>query len=389
MRPLLFAFVLVTAGAAVAGPKPGEEGTPEFEKATGLVKQLGHPRFPVREAAATQLVEMGHAAVPALRQGAKADDQEVRSRSAALLPQAKAAGWKRMSDALLAKPEEKYDLPLLADWDKLIGKSDTASRKLFANILQTDGDFLDQVAADRKKAAAICAARCEAILDQVRSPEGQRKAELGSLTAVLFVDTLSPARFSRSEDMPAYLLKNPGLAESFDAAETGPPIRRLLIRWVEAQPAYSPVAKVQFAELARKKPFPEAVPVLAKLAKDTANRQLIMRLLAIEALGAAGSKDAAAALAELVPDATVMLRLGGPDGPEGPRFGEQALAASLILHGKKVEDYGLTSTKQYFFPPVGKDNIPMTVYGFRDDEARAKAIRKWEAEVAAKDGGKK
>src|SRR5262249_6650538 len=167
------------------------------------------------------------------------------------------------------------------------------------------------------------------------------------------------------------------------------PVRQLLIRWVEAQPAYSPVAKMQFAELARKKPFPEAVPVLAKLAKDTANRQLILRLLAVEALGAAGGKDAAAALAALVPDGTVMFRHGGTDGPEGPRFGEEALAASLILHGKKVEDYGLTGTKIHFGPPVGKDNIPMTVYGFRDDEARAKAIRKWEAEVAAKGGGKK
>ncbi|HKA06086.1 MAG TPA: hypothetical protein VKD71_02430, partial [Gemmataceae bacterium] len=174
MRCVLVAFVLVTAGAAVAGPKPGEEGTPEFEKATGLVKQLGHPRFPVREAAATQLVEMGHAAVPALRQGAKADDQEVRSRSAALLPPAKAAGWRRLADALLAKPEEKHDLPMLAEWDKLIGKPDTASRKLFASILRTDGDFLDQVAVDREKTAAFCEARSEAVLGQVRSRGGQR-----------------------------------------------------------------------------------------------------------------------------------------------------------------------------------------------------------------------
>jgi len=389
MRCVLVALLLVTTGAVVAGPKPGEEGTPEFEKATGLVKQLGDPRFPVREAAARQLVEMGHAAAPALRQGSKADDQEVRSRSSALLPQAKAAGWKRLAEALVAKPEEKHDLPLLADWNKLIGKSDAASRKLFANILQTDGDFLDQVAAEREKAAAICAARSEAIFNLVRRPGGQRKAELGSLAAVLFVDALSPAGVSTSESVPAYLLKNPGIAESFDAAETGPAVRRLLIRWLEAQPAYSPVAKVQFAELARRKPFPEAVPVLATLAKDTANRQLILRLLAIEALGAAGGKDAATALAEFVPDATVILRLGGPDGPDGPRFGEQALAASLILHGKKVEDYGLTSTKQYFFPPVGKDNIPMTVYGVRDDEARAKAIRKWAAEIATKGSGKK
>ena len=40
--------LLLTAAVAVADPKPAPEGTPEHEKATDLVKQLGHPRFAVR-----------------------------------------------------------------------------------------------------------------------------------------------------------------------------------------------------------------------------------------------------------------------------------------------------------------------------------------------------
>jgi hypothetical protein len=60
MRPTF--VCLLTALTAFAGRKPGEDGIPEFAKAAALVKQLGHPRFVVREAAGKQLLEMGGSA---------------------------------------------------------------------------------------------------------------------------------------------------------------------------------------------------------------------------------------------------------------------------------------------------------------------------------------
>src|SRR4051812_36607789 len=124
MRPTF--FWLLTALTAFAAPKPGKEGTPEFDKAAALVKQLGHPRFAVREAAGMQLLEMGGSAVAALRAGTRSEDEEVRTRCTALLPQAKAAGWKKRAEAYLADADakEKRDLPLLAEWEKLTGKPD-------------------------------------------------------------------------------------------------------------------------------------------------------------------------------------------------------------------------------------------------------------------------
>jgi len=212
---------------------------------------------------------------------------------------------------------------------------------------------------------------------------------VGDLASMLFVDALAPGRLLWSERQPAALVANPGLAGSLDAADLRPAVRRLLVRWIEAQPANSPTAGIRFADLARRKPFPEAVPVLGKLARDTTIRYLVLRLLAVEALGAAGGPEAAAALAELIPDSTAMSRLGRPDRPDVPRLGDQALAASLILHGKRVEDYGLTGTETHFGPPVGKGHITVTVYGFVGEEARWEAVRRWEAEVAAKGGGRK
>jgi hypothetical protein len=389
-------FLLLTAPLIAADPKPGDAGTAEYKKAAELVTQLGHTQFAVREAAAKQLVELGHVALAALQDGARSADPEVRARSAGLLPQAKAAEWKRRADAYRADSDgkQKHDLPLLPEWDKLIGKPDAGTRRLFAELVRTNGEFLEAAAADRKKMVDVCAARCEAVFEKVRAPVGQLKAEPGDVAAVLFIDSLAPTRMTvRTQVVPAWLLRNPGLAEAMDVKETGLAIRRLVVRWAEALPENNPVRPIAFAEfadLARKKPFPEAVPVLAKLAGDkTTPRFLIQRLLAVEALGAVGGKEAAAALAELVPDSTVMMRVGGPNGPEGPPFGDQALAASLRLHGKKVEDYGLTRTNMLFGPPFGKDVILMTVYSFPDADARSKAVKKWRDEVAGKSEGKK
>src|SRR5688572_16695 len=95
-------ILLLALGAPAAAPRPGEAGTPEFETAAALVKQLGHARYAVREAAARRLVEMGEAAVPALRGGTKSQDEEVRTRCAALIPEVRAAEWARRAAAYRA-----------------------------------------------------------------------------------------------------------------------------------------------------------------------------------------------------------------------------------------------------------------------------------------------
>src|SRR5262245_14799184 len=133
-RVTIAVLALVALPAAGAGRNPGDEGTPEYQKASNLVRELGHPRFLVRETAAKKLVEMGAPAVPALRAGAGSGDEEIRTRCAALIPQAKAAEWRRRTDAYLADTDgkRKHDLPLLAEWERLTGKPDASSRAMFA-----------------------------------------------------------------------------------------------------------------------------------------------------------------------------------------------------------------------------------------------------------------
>lgn len=85
-------LTLVTAIAFLASPASFADET--LTDADKLVSQLGSSKFAEREAALKALEEMGPAALPALRRGAEAKDQEVRQRVADLI-----AKYERQADS--------------------------------------------------------------------------------------------------------------------------------------------------------------------------------------------------------------------------------------------------------------------------------------------------
>jgi hypothetical protein len=383
----MLGLLLVSTTVTLGGPKPGDEGTPEFEKASALVKQLGHPRFAVRETAAKQLLDLGGAAVPALLAGTKSDDEEVRSRSVTLLPQAKAADWRRRAEAYLADAEgkQKHDLPLLAEWEKVTGKPDDGSRKLFADMIRTSGEFLSQVAASNVP-SNYTGEQARLLLDRVRTGKGQIKAEPGELAAVLFADVAAtdivgarpPGRGRHAAATPAQILSNPSWPEAIGAADVGPPVRKLLVRWADTRLPRGSDGWQHFADLARKKPFAEAAPVLIKAAKDKQADVLGVRLMAVDALGKVGGQEATAALTGLVTDRTNVF---GGGGDVDHLLGDQALAALVHLTGKKLNDYGLTNNVGIGFATGdGDETISLSLYGFASAEARKKGLQKWQDE---------
>ena len=387
MRCIL--VVLIAPLVAVAAPKPGDEGTPEYEKAAALVKQLGHPRFTVREAAGKRLVEMGAAAVAALRAGTKADDEEVRARCTALLPQAKAADWQRRADAYLADTagQQKHDLPLLAEWEKVTGKPDAGTRKLYAEMIRTSGELLEGVAAGPKAARKQLADQTALLLSRVRSVKGQVDAEAGELAALFFVEVVlsdpappGPRRARDRFSSPATLLSNPAWPKALDAADTGPVLRRLLAKWAGTREPRDFQAHQRFAMLVTKKPFPEAVPPLAAVAGNKTADVLSARAVAVHALGKVKSKEAETALTGLLGDSTQVFQ-GGFDAEH--HLGDMALAALVQMHGKKLSDFGLNSQIGIGFAnEPGEEHISLSLYGFRTADERTKAVQKWKDEAA-------
>jgi len=381
MRAALI-FVLC-ASAGFADPKPGDEGTPEYAKANELVKQLGQSRFAIREEAGKKLVEMGPAAVPALRAGSKASDEEVRARCAAVLTQIRAAELDRRVAAYLADAagERVHNFPLLAEWEKVTGKPDAGSRKLFADMFRRGGDVLELAAANPKAAAEAVQAKCITLLAEVQDGHEQRRVAPDQLALLFFAHLRTkgrPAAFGRA-DHPAHLLINPGVPEGVKAKDTGPAFRRLLAAWMDSQPTDEDASRQFFAFALWAAPFPEAVPALAQMAKDRKAPAQHVRAVAIEALGRVGDDRAKAALADLVENADVLV-----SGSRGQcRAGDLALANWLTASSGKPADYGFGNPFTLTVRAAERGPlVSLTVRYFMDAAARDAAVKKWKSEAA-------
>jgi hypothetical protein len=331
-------------------------------------------------------VDMGAAAVPALRAGTTSADEEVRTRSVALLPQAQATGWKRRADAFLADPTGKHDLPLMDEWEKLTGKPDTGSRALYADMLKAGGPPMDLAATDRKAAVAALAAQSKKLLDAMRVRGKVVELPTGDVAAVLFVQTVlkdapDPAG-SADRSEPLYLLANPSVAAALGAKDTGPAFRKLVVAWVESRPATETMSALYFTLLAHRRPFPEADPVLIRLA--TRHKSVQIRWVAMESLGKSGTKEAVDKLTELLADtATMYDDVGGKDSSQQVR--DCALAALVNGGGKNPVHYGLTSYLVTNFWFGGEaEGVTLHMYAFKSAADRDRGFQKWQAETAKK-----
>jgi hypothetical protein len=368
--------------------KPGDEGTPEHRAAAELVRELGSPRFALREAAAKKLLELGDPAIPALLAGTKSADEEVRSRAAALLPQVQAIGWGRRADAFLADAngKQKHDLPLLREWEKFAEKSDAGTRKLFADMIRANGSLLELAATDRPAAVAAVAKRSAVLLDTARVKGKQIDAPAANIAALLFVQQIlksTPEEVAGADrNQPLYLLANPAVPTALDAKDIGSIYRRLVVRWAEARPPEETMSGLFFALLAHRHPFSEADPHLVQLA--TRHKSVQIRWVAMEALGKSESKVAIAKLTELLADKTTMYEnLGESDA--GHQVRDCALAALVHGRGKKPSDYGLISHMVAHFWAGGEaDTISLHLCGFASVADRDRGMKKWQAEATPK-----
>ena len=387
MRHTLLLVILLPA-PLLAGPKPGDEGTPEYQAASDLVRRLGDAKFATREEAARKSVDMGTAAVPALTAGTKSADEEVRTRSTALLPKAVAVGWKRRAEAFLADPGARRDLPLLAEWEKLTGTPDAGSRKLYAQVLAAQGSLLDPAAADKKLGAAALAARAMELptVAQVQA-KSRSRSRPGTWPAVLFrpglLEGTDPARRERRPDGSAVPTRQPGDPRGPRRHGGGPGDPPAGGRVVRSRPADDIWAGQYFALLAYRRPFPEAAPILVRLA--TKRNMVQIRVVAMEALGKAGSAAAVRALKELLDDASAMH--GDLTDKDVGHQVQLRLAALVHGSGKDPKAYKLkelASASLFFGGTADTDTITVRILGFASKADREAGIKKWRDEAAGK-----
>jgi hypothetical protein len=385
MRFILGLLLVVVARAT--GAEPGDPGAPEHEKAAKWVEQLGAARFAEREEAAKQLVEMRGPALAAVEAGTRSKDAEVRTRCSAILPQIRAEDWRARAEAFLADPAGyKADPKLFEEFEKSVGKLDDGGRKLFAVMAKADMELMALAVAHADGITDLVRKRCEAMVRPNANGHVVVRAPVGKIAAVLFGDERGRPERARFNDSvhPAYQLGNPGLVEGMTAADTGPALRRLVVHWASGRPQRDTKSYQLFTLVAGTVPIPEAVSVLARLAKASEEDVWRVRAPAVWALGRIGSKDARAALKELLLDRTVV-DVAAPKGI--CTLGDCALAELAEAQGQKPADLGMvpgargpTGGKL----PAGGALVKVPVYGFPDEEARQKEQKKFAPETPPK-----
>lgn len=108
MRLCVTGVVVLAVSAGLLGDPPPEKST--SERVAQLVKQLGHDRFVMREAASKELDEIGEPALDAIRKAATVGDAEVRQRAELLITKITAQVRAAVTKKELEKLQGKWSL---------------------------------------------------------------------------------------------------------------------------------------------------------------------------------------------------------------------------------------------------------------------------------------
>jgi hypothetical protein len=354
-----------------------------------MVKKLSSRDFAERAAADKELLRLGPAALPALREGLKSGDAEVRSRCKGLVGRIEDIEWKHRVDAYAADVDGKqsHDLPLLKTYEKLVG-SGLPARKLFAECLRTNGTLLQTATGERGPALEAFKKQCQVLYaPQKKGKKAVFKTGAGDLATLLLISAALKDESATLKDVGggwerpsvADLFGNAGLDDAVKDRETGEAFRRLLTAWADTRSAANYRSRQYFLYFVQAAEFKEGLPVVQRWIRNKDSPKGTFLPMAISVYGKIGGKDAAAELEKLWGDETVLF-MADKSGAKG-RLGDQALAASIRLAGKDPKDYGMTGIELLLRRPGEQLIWSISTHWFSSDDARRAGLKKWRSEA--------
>jgi hypothetical protein len=364
MKTCVLSCLVVLAGAAAEEPAPDP---------AALVRLLSDESFAVREQAACRLRKLGKAAEPALREGLKSPEAEVRDRCQGLLDELQRGDREGLIKAFLEDKDDRMNPPLPGwrRYAKLAGGG-PAARKSFAAMSLAAGDLLEAAEKDPKEAANLVAARAPALAPAFIT-SGRDEEALAEAAALLFVATdprirLAVPAFNAVASGLEVLANREALRKKF-LEDAG--YRKLLVGFVQhrwdgplTDRALPLAASFELKECA------DGLAALA-LARET---EAATRGWALLAFARLGGKADVKRLEPLLDDATPVgtKKVGAKTLRAEVR--DVALAAVVQLSGRQPDDFGFP----YFQALPGLKTIPSPACcGFADGAGREAALKKW------------
>ncbi len=370
-----FCMFLAVLGLPAGGPD-------DRDIARLLVKKLGDDTPSVRDAAEKELLRLGEPALSAVRDGLRSPDAEIRRRCERLVVQIVKAEWKRKAAAYAADVNgaKRHDLPLLDEYEKLVGKTPSA-RKLFAACVEPNGAFLQSVAADRELGRTLYRARCAELYVPPKPQVAPPQVSAGDLASLLLASKVLRDDISdwNKPGAVAFLFANPAFRNAVQDRECGEAFRKLLIAWAETATESDPVAQQHFLFLVNAADLKEALPIVRRMMRDKNAPTINIRPTAVAVLAKVGGKQVAAELEKMWNDNSVLVNR--MEGGGNMLLGDQALAASIGAAGKKPEDYGIAGSHSLLLKIAGTNGWQISFYWFPSDDARRDGLEKWRKEA--------
>jgi hypothetical protein len=382
MRPLTSPRRILAAGllillAAPTFANPLAES--EAEKARKLVRQLASGDFRARESASNELVRMGSAVEPILREGFDYPDPEVRFRCRHLLPLALSYDLEKRLQAFLAQKETK-ELPPPAGWARFkeIVGDDKQTRDLFAQMHRYDAEIMANLENKPAELRDKLAARCTDLMSmQNYNVSRNTGVPADQLSFILFA-CLDP-KVKLGPEPQSYLnsaLHSMSYApRTKEMVKTSPPIRKLLLKYLSDGGSYAASNSLYILSNLE---MPEVVDFARKILKGPTS-DIYGKGMALSVLGRFGGKESVPEILPFLDDkSSIGMTQFGNGNQINTQMRDVALATLVQLTGQNLRDYDFAYLKM-FGGRVAINNFSMSpsLLGFSDDAARDAAQKRW------------
>ncbi len=431
-KPLGKLFVVIILLVLCATEHAPAANPMDEDKATQWVQQLGAASFKQREQAASQLLRMGEAAIPALSKGSKSSNLEIRFRSQELVERIRKAELDKRLLRFVKRGLQPEEMAF-AGWDRFKQKlgDDMAARTLFSELYKFDSEFLKLAAEDPELALDMYSASVSEFLNEVAKKKTSGRPDDLRPDAILILQQMKVLN-ERGGDLlkeifrlSSYFDGSFALIEDDFKARLAEQIQRLVLKdgkidvkgaesWSSIanrvgmqkelcnvlRPAYSKAVNRlahiprfkreeqweanSLIRLARYVALEEVLPLAVRLGTRQVNtkpRTLKVEAKALYLVGKYGNREHIEPLKKVLGsrihawghgESSITINGHKID----TRIGDVALAAMVYLSGESLAEYG------FLQPAIDNPKYletPLYQLGFTSEERRQEALAKWKA----------
>ncbi len=270
-----------------------------------------------------------------------------------------------------------YDFPGWSRFQQVVGR-DRAARQLFADMYRAEPDLLKATDEGPAEMSQTLENRiAEEILLRPWQFRGGNSF-LGSVSAMLFVGSDKHVTLTESSasQLTMFVFGQTAIRQAMNGGDQTAPVKKVLGAWVSRDTTANQLYLNLW--LAMKLNLKEGIGV-ADGALRQPNQPINVRLMALTLIAKVGDpKDLPAVESCMNDNAQCAIMMMGNEQPIRTQVRDVALAAAVKLQGQDFKSFGFDRLDSVEFPYENPGLL-----GFRTDEERATAAKKWGAWVAA------